>query len=345
MSLTVGSIANILDVEVSEANFNLPITGVNILDQAKEGELSFYASDKYKSDLKRTEASAVLISSKDTLDTSFNWIPIKVPDVYFALAKILSVFKQEEIFNHSISDTAVIDDQAIISNNVHIGHHVIIGKSAKISEQVILMGNNYIGSNVEIGKNSILFPGTIVLKDCIIGQNCRIHSNTVVGSDGFGYVFVNGKYEKIPQIGNVIIEDDVEIGSNCSIDRASLGSTTIQKGAKLDNLIQIAHNVEIGSNTVMAAQSGVAGSTKIGEFCQIGGQAGIVGHLKIADQTKIQAQSGVTKTIKEKGQKIYGYPAIEYNNYLRSYAAFKNLPELIEKIQKLEKELDQLKNT
>ncbi len=344
MSLTVGRIANILDVSVPISTQDLPITGINILGQAKEGELSFYASDKYKSELKNTSASAVIIGANEDIKTPFNWVPIHVPDVYHALATVLNEFKTRDEFSSSISDTAVIDQTSILENNVHIGHHVIIAPNARINKGAVLMGNNYIGANVEIGSDTILFPGVVVMKDCKIGKNVTLHSNTVVGSDGFGYVFLNGKYDKIPQIGNVVIQDDVEIGSNCSIDRASIGSTIIQKGAKLDNLIQIAHNVEIGANTVMAAQSGVAGSTKIGEFCQIGGQAGIVGHLKIADNTKIQAQSGVTKNIKKEGTKLYGYPAIEYNNYLRSYAAFKNLPELVVKMQKMEKELEELKN-
>jgi len=343
MSLTVGRIANILDVSVPISTQDLPITGINILGQAKAGELSFYASDKYKSELKNTAASAVIIGANENLKTPFNWVPIHVPDVYHALATVLNEFKVADDFSSSISDTAVIDQTSILESEVHIGHHVIIAANAKISKGVVLMGNNYIGANVELGENTVLFPGVTVLKDCVLGKNVIIHANTVIGSDGFGYVFLNGKYEKIPQIGNVILEDDVEIGSNCSIDRASIGSTLIQKGAKLDNLIQIAHNVEIGANTVMAAQSGVAGSTKIGDFCQVGGQAGIVGHLKIANQTKIQAQSGVTKNIKKEGSKLYGYPAIEYNNYLRSYAAFKNLPDLMAEMQKMKKELDQLK--
>jgi len=343
MSLTVGRIANILDVSVPIATKDLPITGINILGQAKAGELSFYASDKYKSELKNTAASAVIIGANEDIKTPFNWVPIHVPDVYHALATVLNEFKTTDEFTSSISDTAVIDQNSVIENNVHIGHHVIIASQARIAEGAVLMGNNYIGPNVVIGKKTVLFPGVAVMKDCQVGQNVIIHSNSVIGSDGFGYVFLNGKYEKIPQIGNVIIEDDVEIGSNCSIDRASIGSTLIQKGAKLDNLIQIAHNVEIGANTVVAAQSGVAGSTKIGDFCQIGGQVGIVGHLKIANQTKIQAQSGVTKNIKKEGTKLYGYPAIEYNNYLRSYAAFKNLPDLMSQLHKMQKELDQLK--
>lgn len=342
MAMKLRQIASIIDAEIPKEYADCEICGVKSLIEAQEGDISFYSNDKYRNDLDNTKASAVILDSKSPDIASYNWIPIAVQDVPLAISKLLSAFSQKSQFKPLIHDSAVIHSSVQHSAQVHIGHHSVIEEDASIGNFVTLMGNNFIGKNVVIGEGTILYPGVVVMDNCKIGKNCVIQSNSVIGSEGFGYVLEGQEFRKVPHIGNVEIENNVEIGANCCIDRASLGTTRIRQGAKLDNLIQIAHNVEIGEHTVMAAQSGVAGSSKIGNYCQIGGQAGIVGHLKIADQTKIQAQSGVTKSISENGTKLYGYPAIDYNNYLRSYVGFKNLPEMLKRLKDLEEKMIQI---
>jgi len=343
MGITIGEIAYLLEADIPNHVQDYQITGINILDQAKQGEISFFSNDKYRNSLDKTSASAVIVDKNEAIDDKINWIAISVDDVYHALAKILTLFSPPSEYRHKVSKTAIVRAETYIHEKSYIGHHVVVEPGATIAEGAVIMGNNYIGKNAKVGKNTKLYPGVVLLDDCIVGNNCIVHSNTVIGSDGFGYVFVENRYEKIPQIGNVVIEDNVEIGSNCSIDRASIGSTIIKQGAKLDNLIQIAHNVEIGQNTAIAAQAGVAGSSTVGDYCQIGGQVGIVGHLTISSKTKIQGQSGVTRSVKKEGTKLYGYPAIDYNNYLRSYAGFKNLPELINRVKELENQVNSIK--
>jgi UDP-3-O-[3-hydroxymyristoyl] glucosamine N-acyltransferase len=343
MGITIGKIADLLDADIPHHVQDYQITGINILDQAKPGEISFFSNDRYRTLLNNTSASAVIVGKDEPIADDIKWIAITVEDVYHALAKILTLFSPPSEYRHKVSKTAIVRDDSNIHERSYIGHHVVIQPGAAIAEGAVIMGNNYVGKNAKIGANTILYPGVVLLDDCIIGENCIIHANTVIGSDGFGYVFVDNRYQKIPQIGNVIIEDHVEIGSNCSIDRASIGSTLIKKGAKLDNLIQIAHNVKIGENSAIAAQAGIAGSTTLGDYCQVGGQAGIVGHLTISSMTKIQAQSGVTRSVTKEGSKLYGYPAIEYNNYLRSYAGFKNLPELLKRVKDLENQVNSIK--
>lgn len=342
MPITLGKLAEMIDAQIPAHHSDYKISGIKSLQDAQAGDISFFSNEKYKQDLDHTRASAVILSKERADVAAYNWIPIIVNDVPLALSKVLNVFADNNLDDSGICNSAFVSESAQLSDNVYVGSHVYVGQNVELSSGVRLLGNNHIGDNVKIGKNTIIHPGANILSGSIIGENCIIQSNTVIGSDGFGYVLDGGKFHKVPHIGNVIIEDNVEIGANCTIDRGSIGATKIRKGTKLDNLIQIAHNVEIGEHTVMAAQSGVAGSTKIGSYCQIGGQAGLVGHLKIADMTKIQAQSGVTKNVSKSGTKLYGYPAIEYNNYLRSYAGFKNIPELMERIKKLESQLKEL---
>jgi UDP-3-O-[3-hydroxymyristoyl] glucosamine N-acyltransferase len=268
-----------------------------------------------------------------------------VKDAYSAFAILLETYehyKSKELTGIQqpvyVSESAQIGEEVFIGAFSFIGHKVKIGQNVKIYPQV------YVGDNVVIGDNTILQPGVKVYHDCVIGSNVRIHAGTIIGGDGFGFApQQNGSYKKVPQIGNVVVEDNVEIGSNCSIDRATIGSTIIRKGAKLDNLIQVAHNVEIGSDTVIAAQSGISGSTKVGNQVMIGGQVGIVGHITIADKARINAQSGVSKSIKTPGSTVTGSPAFDYTSTLRSQAIFRNLPELEKKIKELEELIKEVK--
>ncbi len=241
---------------------------------------------------------------------------------------------------NGISERADVHPFATLGKGVSVGTFSILDEGSKIGDNTVLHPQVFVGKNVEIGKDCILYPGVKIYDRCKIGDHCVLHANVVIGSDGFGFAAQpDGRYSKIPQIGNVVLEDDVEIGANTTIDRATLGSTIIRKGVKLDNLVMVAHNVEIGENTVVAAQAGFAGSTKIGQQCRIGGQTGFVGHIDVAEGTQVQAQSGVAASVKKPGTAIYGSPALQYNNYLRSYAIFKKLPDLYKKIIALEKKL------
>jgi len=269
-----------------------------------------------------------------------------VDNVYRALAEILTLFDSREEVEPGVNPMAFVDTTAEIHETAHVSAFSIVEENVRVDEGTQLLGQVYLGKNVTIGKNCLLYPGVKIYKDCHIADNVVLHANVVIGSDGFGFApQADGSFVKIPQIGNVVIEDNVEIGANTVVDRATMGSTLIKKGVKLDNLVQIAHNVEIGSNTVIAAQAGVAGSSKVGAQCQIGGQVGVVGHLTLADRTMIQGQSGVTKSTRKPGTKLYGTPAIDYNNYLKSFAIYKNLPDLQARISNLEKLLGELQGS
>ena len=325
MVLTLENIARQIGGVVN-GDGNIEINGASDIQTAQKGQITFLSNDKYLDQARKTNASAILLS-KDWGDIDINVATIAVDNVYESLAEILNIFGESQQTESELSDFASISKSATVHESCSIGAFAVIEKDSTIGHGTQIMSHVYIGKNVRIGDNCIIYPGVKIYKDSLIGDNCIIHSNAIIGSDGFGFApLKDGSFKKIPQIGNVIIEDDVEIGSNTVIDRATMGSTVIRKGVKLDNLIQIAHNVEIGKNTVMAAQSGVAGSTKLGSNCQIGGQAGIVGHIHIADRTLVQAQSGMTKSVKKDGTKWYGSPAIDYNNYLKSFAIYKNLP-------------------
>ena len=330
---------------ILEGDPTISVNGPSKIEEGKKGTISFLANEKYEAHAYSTEASILLVSKSFKPSKSIAATLIRVDDVYASLAVLLDTFGNEinqEIF---ISGQAYISELADLGEGVSIGHFSVIEKGVKIGKGSTIYPQVYIGEDVEIGAGVTLYPGVKIYFNCKIGANCIIHSNAIIGSDGFGFApQEDGSFKKIPQVGNVIIEQDVEVGANTVIDRATMGSTVIRAGVKLDNLIQIAHNVEIGTNTAMAAQSGVAGSTKIGKNCMIGGQAGLVGHIKVADRTKIQAQSGINKTIKEAGSALYGSPALAYNEYLRSYAVFRRLPDLQKKISELQKQLDKLQN-
>lgn len=315
------------------------------IEEAKAGQLSFLANPKYEDFLYSSGASVIIVNSSLELKQAVTATLIKVPDAYSAFAQLLTAY--QEMMSQQlqgIQEPSYISKTARIGENVFVGAFTFIGENVEIGNNVKIHPQVYIGNDVKIGDNSIIHPGVKIYNQCVAGKNVTIHAGSVIGSDGFGFApQQDGTYKKIPQIGNVVIGDGVEIGSNCSIDRATIGSTVIHPGAKLDNLIQIAHNVEIGSFTVIAAQAGVSGSTKIGKNAMIGGQAGIVGHLYIADGARINAQSGVTKSIKEANYAVSGSPAHEYGATLRAQAVQRNLPEMEKRIAELEKIVQALK--
>ncbi len=341
MTYTVGKIAELIGGSV-QGDSTIEINGAAGIEKAGSGHITFLSNDKYYSETERTAASAILVHQKYA-EKRFTIPTICVDNVYSALAEILTLFDSREEKSPGTSEMAFIAPSAKVDATAHVSAFSIIEENVEVGPNTQLLGQVYLGSNVTIGKNCVIYPGVKIYKDCHIGDNVILHSNVIIGSDGFGFAPQgDGTFVKIPQIGNVVIENSVEIGANTVVDRATMGSTIIKEGAKLDNLIQVAHNVEIGSNTVIAAQTGIAGSTKVGEQCQIGGQVGIVGHLNLADRTMIQAQSGVTKSTRKPGTKLYGSPAIDYNNYLKSFAIYKNLPDLQARISNLEKLLGEL---
>src|SRR6056297_2016032 len=343
MEVTVEKIAQLVQGRI-EGNHQAFIIGPGRIEDAAEGQLSFLGNPKYEPYLYTTQATAVLVQENFKARKPLSTTLIRVPDVYLALGILLEAFDSGLPAPTDISSQVFIDDEAEVDPSACIGPNVQIQAGARIEKGVVIDGQSFIGAQSVIGENTRLYPGVKILHGCSIGSHCIIHSNSVIGSDGFGFS-KNGKgeFEKIKQTGGVVIGDNVEIGANCTIDRGSIGDTRIETGAKLDNLIQIAHNVTVGKHTVIAAQAGIAGSTKVGSHCMIGGQVGIVGHLEIKDHTHIQAQSGVASSSKKSGEKLYGTPAISYSNYLRSYAVFRNLNEQMRRIQSLEQEIEKLK--
>jgi UDP-3-O-[3-hydroxymyristoyl] glucosamine N-acyltransferase len=344
MQLSAEKIAELISGKVV-GNAAVLLDGPCKIDDGHVGKITFLSNPKYTPYIYTTQASVVIVDKGFVAEQPVSTTLIVVDNVYLALSTLMSLFDAGLSILPEISPDAIVDKSAIIGSNPNIASHVIVKQGVKIGANSKIHSRVYIGDNVTIGDNVILYPGVVIYHNCVIGSNVTIHANTVVGSDGFGFASdQHGKYTKIAQIGNVVIEDDVEIGANTVIDRATMGSTIISKGVKLDNLIQIAHNVFIGENTVIAAQTGIAGSTKIGSRCIVGGQVGIVGHIEIADGTMFQAQSGVASSIKEPNGKFYGTPAIDYQNYLRSYAQFRKLNDLAKQVAALQKEVDQFKN-
>ena len=333
MNLTAGHIADQINGNVA-GDRNIDIFNISKIEEGSKGSLTFLANPKYTEFIYTTKASAAIVSSDFEPTERIELTLIKVKDPYSSFTTILELFDKDLSKRKGISQLTDVDKSSKISDSSFIGSFSTVGENSIIGEKCIIENQVFIGNNVEIGNGCIIYPGVKILDDTIIGQNCIIHSSTTIGSDGFGFApNDDGSYKKIPQTGNVVIGDNVEIGSNSTIDRATLGSTIISNGVKLDNQIQVAHNVEIGENTAIAAQSGVAGSTKIGKNCMIGGQVGIIGHIKIGDNVKIQAQAGVTSNI-ESNSRVTGTPAISYMNYNKSYVHFKNLPEIVKKIDK-----------
>lgn len=344
MKITAQEISNIVQGEI-EGDPDVIINRPSKIEEGEEGTISFLANPKYHEYAYSTKASVLLVSKDFHPEKTIKPTLIKVENVYSSLSKLLSSFETKPE-NSGISALSSVSDSSIIHETVSIGNFAVVSEGVNIGENTIISDQVFLGKNVKIGKNCLLYPGVKIYHDCEIGNDCIIHANAVIGSDGFGFATdESGEYKKIPQIGNVVIEDQVEIGSNTTIDRATMGSTMIHKGVKLDNLIQVGHNVSIGQNTVIAAQTGIAGSTKIGRNCQIGGQVGFVGHLNIPDGTRIQAQSGIASSPKEENTKLFGTPAIDYMNYVKSYAHFKQLPALIRELNTLKKEIEHLKSS
>jgi UDP-3-O-[3-hydroxymyristoyl] glucosamine N-acyltransferase len=333
MNFTAGQIADQLNGIVI-GDKEVDINSLSKIEEGVKGSLTFLANPKYTEYIYNTKASAAIVSDDFKPTKEIKTTLIKVKDPYSSFTTLLELFNTNNTDESGISKLSEINKSSKVSSSSFIGSFTIIGKNSIVEDKCFIHEQVFIGDNVKIGSGTKIYPGVKILNDTVIGKNCIIHSLCCIGSDGFGFApNDDGSYKKIPQTGNVIIEDNVEIGSNSTIDRATIGSTIIKKGVKLDNQIQIAHNVEIGENTAIAAQSGIAGSTKIGKNCMIGGQVGIIGHIKIGDNVKIQAQAGVTSDI-ESNSRITGTPAINYMNYNKSYIHFKNLPEIVKKIDK-----------
>jgi UDP-3-O-[3-hydroxymyristoyl] glucosamine N-acyltransferase len=340
MQVTAQQLAQLLN-GIVEGNPDVSVNRPAKIEEGTSGTISFLANPKYEH-YAYTTASSILLVSKDFAPSQVIVATlIRVDDVYSCVALLLEKFGQKADNQGIVSQKSSIHNTVNLGNNVSVGDMSVIDENVSIGENTFIYPQVFIGKNVSIGKNTTLYPGVRIYQDCVIGDNCILHANAVVGSDGFGFApQADGTFKKVAQIGNVIVEDNVEIGANTTIDRGTMGSTMIRKGVKLDNLIQVAHNVDIGENTVIAAQTGIAGSTKIGSNCMIGGQVGIVGHLKIADKTRIQAQSGIAANITEPNTAWYGSPAIPYSNYLRSFAVFKQLPDILKRLTTLEKNND-----
>ena len=320
------------------------VSNFSKIEEGKPGTLTFLSNPKYTEYIYTTQASIVLVNVGFVPEKEIPATLIEVPDSYTALASLLSLAENMQPKKSGINSSAVIDHSAVVGENPYIGAFTVIESGVKIGNNAQIYPQVYIGDHVRIGNNVKIYPGVRIYKNCVIGNNCVIHAGAVIGSDGFGFApDANGVFNKIPQLGNVVIEDDVEIGANTAIDRATMGSTLIKKGVKLDNLIQIAHNVEVGENTVMAALVGIAGSTKIGKQCMFGGQAGAVGHLTIADRSMFAARTGVSSDIKEPDQAFHNYPHMKAKDFQRSHVCFKQLPDMRNRIFELEKQLKELK--
>lgn len=346
MQITAAKLAEMIDATV-EGDPDVIISAPAKIEEAGPGNITFLGNLAYEHFLYDTYATAVLVSKDFQPKAPVFPTLLRVDDVYSTVSQLLTVYQQSEAdqTDRAVSANASVDESAVLAADVRIGKFTIISEGAQIGNGSVILDQVYVGPNVKIGTNCLIYPGARILRDCIIGDDCIIHSNVVIGGDGFGFAPdpETGRYSKVPQIGNVVIHNRVEIGASTTIDRATMGSTVIRDGVKLDNLIQIAHNVEVGENTVIAALAGVAGSVKIGANCRIGGQAGISGHAIIADGVQIQAQSGISNSIREKGASLGGSPHMKFSDFMRSSAVFRRLPkvvaELRSRLRKLEEDL------
>jgi UDP-3-O-[3-hydroxymyristoyl] glucosamine N-acyltransferase len=338
MKFKAQQIADILEGDLV-GNPEEEVSKLSKIEEGEKGSLTFLSNPKYNAYLYTTNASVAIVNRSFVPEKEVKTTLIKVDDAYKSFSKLLEFYNEVKNNKLGREQPHYIAASSIIGENEYIGAFAYIGENVKIGDNVKIYPNAYIGDNTVIGDDTVIFAGVKIYSDTQIGQNCKIHSNAVIGADGFGFApDENGAYKAIPQIGNVVIEDNVDIGAASTIDRATLGSTIIRKGVKLDNQIQIAHNVEVGKNTVIASQTGVSGSTKIGENCMIGGQVGIAGHLKIGNNVKVLGQTGVTKSLKD-NEMVYGTPALNARDFNRSYVYFKNLPKVVSKINQLEKDL------
>ncbi len=343
MEFSAKQIAQIID-GIVEGDENILVSNLSKIEEGTIGTLSFLANPAYTNYIYSTNASIVIVNKSFVLENPVksSCTLIRVENAYESFAKLLELYNQINTEKEGVEQPSFVSSNAKIGENCYVGAFAYIGQNVSIGNHVKIYPHVYIGDNCKIGNNTTLFSGVKIYHDCVIGMNCTIHASTVVGSDGFGFAPNNEGhvFTKVPQIGNVIIEDDVEIGSNSSIDRATLGSTILRKGVKLDNLVQIAHNVEIGENTVIAGLSGIAGSTKVGKNCMIGAQVGVAGHLRIANGVKIAGQSGIGSSIDKEGEILQGSPAFNIGEFKRSYVLFRGLPKLSDKVSDLTKKIN-----
>lgn len=341
MTFTAKQIADFLRGEVI-GNPNATVSSFSKIEEGKPGTLTFLGNPKYTPHIYDTAADIVLVNNDFVPDKPVRATMIKVTNPYAALASLMSLVEQQQPVKEGVAAVAYISPSATVGEHIYLGEFAFIGEQTQIGNNCMIYPQVYVGDNVQLGDNCILYPGVKIYHDCVIGNNCIIHAGAVIGADGFGFSKEEEIYRKIPQIGNVIIEDDVEIGANTTIDRAVMGSTLIHRGVKLDNLIQIAHNCEVGENTVMAAQVGIAGSTKIEENCVLGGQVGIGGHITIGKKSQIGAQSGIISNTKE-GSEVLGSPAIPVRDFFKSSVIFPKIPDMYRRLNAMEKELADLK--
>lgn len=339
MKFTATQIAGILDGDIV-GDPDVEVSKLAKIEEGTEGSLTFLANPKYKSYIYSTKASITIVNKTFESENSLTTTLIKVDDAYKSFSKLLEYYNQVKLNKSGIEEPSFISKNSSLGENIYIGAFTYIGENVKLSNNVKIFPNTYIGDNVIIGENTIVFSGAKIYSETLIGRDCVINSGVIIGADGFGFTpNEKGEYTKVPQTGNVIIEDNVDVGAATTIDRATLGSTIIRKGVKLDNQIQIAHNVEIGENTVIAAQTGIAGSAKIGKNCQIGGQVGIAGHITIGNNVRVQAQSGIGRNVKDH-EVLQGSPALNYGEYNKSYVHFKNLPRIVKNINDLDKKIN-----
>jgi UDP-3-O-[3-hydroxymyristoyl] glucosamine N-acyltransferase len=336
MKFTAAQIAGILEGEVV-GNPDAEVFKLAKIEEGTKGSLTFLSNPKYLNFIYSTEATITIVNRSFQPEQAITTTLIKVEDAYQSFSKLLEYYNQVKLMKSGVEQPSVISENVSYGDNLYLGSFCYLGKNVVIGNNVKIYPNTFVGDNVSIGDNTILFAGVRIYSETIIGANCTLHSGCIIGSDGFGFAPTEeGTFNKIPQIGNVILEDNVDVGSCTTIDRATLGSTIIKKGVKLDNQIQIAHNVEIGENSVIAAQTGVAGSTKIGHNCMIGGQVGIAGHLTIGNNVRIQAQSGIGKNLAD-GETVQGSPAFNYGDFSKAYVHFRNLPKIVSDMEDLKK--------
>jgi UDP-3-O-[3-hydroxymyristoyl] glucosamine N-acyltransferase len=339
LKFTASQIAGILEGEV-EGNPEVAVHKLAKIEEGEIGSLTFLANPKYTSYIYSTEASITIVNRDFVPEQALSTTLIKVKDAYKSFSKLLEYYNQVKNNKTGLENPVYLSESVTYGKDFYLGAFSYLGNDVRIGDNVKIYPNVYIGDNVTIGDNVMIFAGAKIYSETIIGMGCVIHSGVIIGADGFGFApDSNGEYSKVPQTGNVILEENVDVGAGTTIDRATLGSTILRKGVKLDNQIQIAHNVEIGENTAIAAQTGIAGSTKIGKNCKIGGQVGIVGHITIGDRVRIQAQSGIGRNVKD-DEFIQGSPAFNYADFNKSYVHFKNLPKLVNRIDDIEKRID-----
>lgn len=345
MEYTAQQLASYLSGEV-EGNPDVSVNNISKIEEGLPGTLTFLANPKYAPFIYTTKASIVLVNKDFVAEQPIEATLIRVENSYQCLARLLTLVSESKTRKTGICPMSSIHPSAVLENDIYVGDFACIGEKSRIGKDTQIYPHVFIGDRVKVGSNCILYPGVKIYDDCVIGNNCIFQAGAIIGGDGFGFApQTSGDYQKIPQIGNVIIEDNVEIGANTTVDRATMGSTIVHRGVKLDNMIQVAHNVEIGENTVMAAQCGIAGSTKIGKNCMVGGQVGFAGHIHIADGIQIGAQSGIANNLTDNSTAYMGTPVIPARQFARANVVYKNLPEISLEVSKLRKEMEELKKT